>query len=294
MNALKIIIGLLISIVYQIQAQSAWHTSIDYRTVIATSGLNMRSAPSLKASVVKLIGYGRIVEVEEALTKKDTIRKGQDSELIGTWLRVKYGNRKGYMFNRYLANISRHSFPTELIDKDYVLLLEGVSCQPNFQYRKNFNYTGVYKTISGNYRAKKVNVTYSSNQDPQNECYQVVTDEQEKLLFIVGSRNEPITVHEGHFSYYQNLDEQKGKVVRQVYYDMQTGFVEYCYDNISSDLSDASQSVRSIVWRGDLNTDGIDDFIIQYGAEQGKIVLHLSSTKHDGQLHKAVAEYYVG
>lgn len=281
---------------FNTKAQSNVGAVNESRLVIATSGLNLRSAPTLKSSIVKLVSYGREVQLVERkeFAKADTLLIGGGRALTGSWLKVSYRGYKGYMFSPFLARIEGPNFPTELVDNDFALLMEGKNCNYNFQYRRDFNYTGIYKTVSGKYRAKKVNVTYTSDRADGRECYSVDTDEVEKILFIIGTRNTPITVNDGYFSYFQKLNNQKGRAMDQVFYNEETGGIDYCHDNISYDLSDRNYKAMSLVWRGDLDADGIDDFIVQYGEEDGKIVLHLSTQTAEGELHKAVAEYYLG
>ena len=277
-------------------AQSNVGAVNESRLVIATSGLNLRTAPSLESSVIRLVKYGHEVQLLEASvpSRLETIQTGAGKTLNGQWLRVSYRGDEGYMFSPFLAKIESQYFPTDLVDDNFALLLEGPNCYYNFQYRRGFDWTGIYKTVSGKYRSKKVNITYSTSYEMGHESYSIDTDEQEDLLFIIGTRNTPIKVNKGLYSYYESLNKQKGQIIDQVYYDSMTGAVNICHDNVSYDLSDKTHAAMSIVWRGDLDDDGIDDFIIQYGEKDGKIVLHLSSQAKAGELHKAVAEYYIG
>lgn len=297
-NVLRITVNALIVIcAFQTsQAQSHISKADKSRIVIATSGLNLRSAPTLNSQIIKLVRYGHEVQLKEEpiSTNTDTIQVTNGTDLLGTWIKVDYRGHRGYMFSPFLAKLNHADFPTELLDDNFALLLEGQSCLPNFQYRRDFTYTGIYKTVSGKYRAKKVNVTYSSSDEYENECYSVDTGENEKLLFIVGSRKLPITVSKGQFSYYQNLSEQRNKMMDQVFYDTKSSILDFCHNNVSYQLNENGHKVTSILWRGDLDADGIDDFIIQSEDEIKKIVLYLSSQRQEEKLFKAVAEYYLG
>ena len=297
-NLIKVIIcaAIVLMTINSNQAQSNVGAVNESRLVIATSGLNLRKAPTLKSSVIKLVKYGHEVQVIENPTsiKQDTIEIGNGKELVGQWLKVSYRGDKGYMFSPFLAKIEAQYFPTELVDENFALLFEGSNCYYNFQYRRGFSWTGIYKTVSGKYRSKKVNVTYSTSNEMGHESYSIDTDEQEDLLFIVGSKTTEINVNDGNYSYFESIRDQKGKILDRIEYNDFEGTLTYCHDDMSYNLSDEKYQALSIVWRGDLDDDGFDDFIIQYGENDGRIVLHLSSQAEAGDLFKAVAEYYIG
>ena len=80
----------------------------------------------------------------------------------------------------------------------------------------------------------------------------------------------------------------------QVFYDTKSSILDFCHNNVSYQLNENGHKVTSILWRGDLDADGIDDFIIQSEDEIKKIVLYLSSQRQEEKLFKAVAEYYLG
>ena len=47
-----------------------------------------------------------------------------------------------------------------------------------------------------------------------------------------------------------------------------------------------------VQWKGDLDNDGLDDFIIHFGSgKAGELVLFLSSKAEPGELFKKVARY---
>ncbi len=69
--------------------------------VFATSGLNMRAAPSLQSSIVDKLALGTKIEVhKDSVYSEEMLIEG----FIGRMVNVKHGNEAGFVFSGYLAS----------------------------------------------------------------------------------------------------------------------------------------------------------------------------------------------
>ena len=73
-----------------------------FLTVSATSGLSMRTAPGLSSDNIMIIPNG--AEVEVILRETDPLVETVEWTK-GQWTYVKYGERKGYVFDGFLTNL---------------------------------------------------------------------------------------------------------------------------------------------------------------------------------------------
>lgn len=71
-----------------------------YLNVLASSGLNMRSAPDAKARVITKVPYGKQVEVLEKT--KTEFRSGW---ITDQWYKVHFRGREGFLFGGYLSEL---------------------------------------------------------------------------------------------------------------------------------------------------------------------------------------------
>ncbi len=281
---------------YSSFAQSFINNENNYQVVIATAGLNMRQAPSLNAPVIKLLGYGEEVRIlnEDSPEKKLSIKLKGKATLNGHWQKVSHRGIDAYVFSSFLAKVDYDDFPTDLIHEDFALLFETCSTKENFQFRRDFTYTGIYKTVSGKYRSKQLNPTYYKQENEGQSHVCLATDElEENILFIVGSRKLAISTYLGKIntSNEHKLFDERKNINKDIYYNDENGTLIYCYDNMEFKLNHKDYRPTKIFWKGDLDNDGIEDLIIQHGQMSGKMVLYLSAVAEKGELLKQVAAY---
>ena len=298
-NSKILIIALIITLlnIDQLKAEQFPTNGGESKMVLSTSGLNLRQGPSLRSAVIKLVAYGEQVEIlEDSELLVDTLNRNTENELIGNWVKVSHQRAEGYMFSSFLAKVDPGDFPTELLDEDYALLLVGCACRNNFQFRRDFEWTGIYKTVSGKYRAKKVNPSYYFKRGAIEDYVCVKTDEkEEEIIFIIGSRRKEI------FSYFGQMPAEfksgfveNNTLNENLFFDQENNELTYCYDNISYPLNFKGLHPERVFWKGDLDADGIEDFIIQHGYKESRFVLYLSSEAKEGELFKAIATYRSG
>jgi len=87
----------------------------DELNVFAVSGLNLRSAPDVKAKVVAKIAYAeKVLIIDPATDVYETI-EGRP----GSWLKVQYNNQVGFLFSGYLTKLKPPQVSPGQIDCSY-------------------------------------------------------------------------------------------------------------------------------------------------------------------------------
>lgn len=95
--------------------------------VTAKGGLNMRINPSSKSERITLIPEGSTVLLLEKTSEKETI-DGQE----GTWAKTQWGDRTGYVFDRFLKPINSNQLQT----KCPTFMLYNIVCFPQEEVNK--------------------------------------------------------------------------------------------------------------------------------------------------------------
>ncbi|MCB0715394.1 MAG: SH3 domain-containing protein [Chitinophagaceae bacterium] len=67
--------------------------------VVAKSGLNMRTSPSIKADVVDIIPYGSAIEIKN---ENEELKSFVSENMMGFWQKVTYKDKSGYILDSYL------------------------------------------------------------------------------------------------------------------------------------------------------------------------------------------------
>lgn len=288
--------------------------------VISPNGLSIRNKPNLKSKKLGVVPFGKRVKIEDIKSYGwDTIGrydyfKGEEisysSHISGQWVKVKYQNLQGFMFNAYLYSKSPNGrYYAELkkdFPKDFALLFPGINCFTNINFEPNMNWYGLYHE-KGKYSLKKITVgfykIFSDFYD-----FGITSSDNKNLLLILGSK-KPL----------------KTKTIKGAFW---TGYNQYLYPfkneyhevfkkhgielqqkegpNLSIILKDKSKSQllnpkemkisypTIFLWKGDLDGDGQLDYIFHYGDKSGETILYLSSEAKDGEIVKPVAAYFSG
>jgi len=140
------------------EAQEVPVSNSDY-FIIASSGLNLRAKPSLNSEVLTKLSYGEKIERVD-----DSEVSQKINNLESSWVKVKYKNVTGFLYDAYLIKEFRNNFPTKKINKDFALLYPICTCIPNFQYTNELNWFGVFKGKSGDFAAKQIKPSYHLQQ----------------------------------------------------------------------------------------------------------------------------------
>lgn len=288
----------------------AQHNQTIKKTVIAAEGLNLRSGPSMTSPVIHSIRFLDQVEVplEESgsldtlkVLKFDTWNDTQyKSYVSGRWVKAKHKNKVGFVFSAYIQLLdNRHE---NTFDQQYGINFVGTNCFDNVHRNRRIKWKGVYK-IKDKYFIKDVSLNYYDDQGEMTG-FGTTTNQNRNLLFVVGSSNERFRNGEVKGTYYQSglsfgLDNkaaknevdgfstESNKTESTNLFLHKNGIKE----NISEDIHNWP---NSLIWKGDLDGDEIDDYIISFGDKGGGYILFLSTEGNEEISVKPVAIYDYG
>ncbi len=281
---MKIVFTLIILLCsYTSISQEGYPRNKNNYTVIATSGLNLRSQPDTQAEIIAKLPFGsKVIQQKENNPTTD-------------WIKVSANNQVGYLYQMYLAPYN-YKFPTAKINSDYSLLLPNCTCFDNFQYDPELNWIGVYKTAQrSTFETKSISFSYYHQQATigTEVCIEINSDNIPE--FIIGSK-QLLSVERAYYSPpFDKIDDSIADALNtDFYFSDDSNELLYCYDNRDILLTEKDLKPRSIHWRGDINGDGVEDFIIKYGEKMAKLVLILSDYRGPDVEFLKVAEYYFG
>lgn len=280
-------------------------------TVISTNGVNLRDTPSLKGNKISSIPFGEIVKVIDNQSYGiDTIGSkifycNVDSSscpipIIGNWVKVSFNNKIGFLYDAYIYEytdyIHRSISNTSNFNKDFVLLFHGSWCNYNYWYDSNLNWYGMYSKNSKFY-LKKIDVSFYRDRVNELTDMGISSNENKNLLFIIGSKNELKT------------DLRNGMYSRSFFSNNFNNFAELDYSmeenkpilelNIGkkaqkmNEIDDYTLYPSGVIWKGDIDGDNKNDYIIHYGEKEGRSILYLS-TRLNNELIKPVSIFYSG
>ena len=295
-----------------------------WRYVISPDGLNLRSLPDLKSKVLRKILFNEKVQlVSPEHFGRDTIGQleyfsleGQPYQqpIDGFWLKVRYKQTEGYMFSAYLGwTLSELREEEKMLNQDFVLLFAEIGCNNNVFYRPDWHWYGVYKQ-DADWLLKNVKVSfYNIPMDMMGDV--ISTNDNRNLQFILGSRkpltekvirskdgfergieDKPLTTYNGKLLVDSTLKQYNLTILRdegQNYWDTQKLVFQRNGRRQEMKLS-SYDGTWNLQWCGDLDGDGLDDYIIRFGEQIAKTILFLSKSASKGQLIKPVAVYYSG
>ncbi len=90
-------------------------------SVVAGSGLKMRTAPKLSAQTIKVIPFGDMV-FEVIDTSMTEVHKDRIEWMEGEWIKVEHMGDQGYVFNGFLSHLPVPQFDFELTYEDMDLV----------------------------------------------------------------------------------------------------------------------------------------------------------------------------
>ncbi|MFD2561489.1 SH3 domain-containing protein [Aquimarina rubra] len=288
-------------------------------SVVSTTGVNLREAPNLKSKILVKLPFATKIEITENKSFGiDTIgenilyrnRKEKiKNHIVGNWVKIKYKNYEGYLFDAYLGEIA--SLKNIVLDdseldlnKNFILLFPGSYCHNNFWSVKNMNWLGLYQ-IGDHFEFKTIELSYSYFRDfiPDYmaiEDYTISTNNNENLMFIIGSK---INLKKGF------INGKRGKCLEGSNFEdfdklQISGTAMYPElilksKNKKQIINSAHRSITyysptCLVWEGDIDQDGKLDYIISYGEKSVRTYLYLSSEADDNQIVKPVAVFSDG
>jgi len=300
--------------------------------VIAVPGLNMRTSPRLDGKKVAYVPYSNEVKIlEPHKFSRDTVgevknyHKGNQQGkfpnpvIEGYWVKASYQGNVGYIFSAYLTNTAdrkqermyRAKIETPDINKDYVLLYEGAGCRGNYHFDEDWYYYAAQKTPNGIcLEPTELSFTQSLEYN-EFQTMRITSDIQDYYpVCIIGSRY-PLSENEINTPTDLNINALGGDsqlnetLLGELFVKPIDG--QYASDlilnrngqtQVLNPFTDPEKTnknnPRHINFKGDLDGDGQDDYIISFGEKFSQTVLYLSSEAVPGQLVKPVAVWYDG
>lgn len=281
--------------------------------VISTSGLHLRAGPSTHSEIIVSIPFGKTLRVLDAFySKMDTLNdisfyyphnnESYPVPVTGKWIKVKYKDYSGYVFDAYVyKNHNYHKLLKELnsegLNKDVVLLFPGTWCNLNFWFNQELNWYGYYQD-GDNFKAKKIDLSFFKIWNYDFTDIGISTNDNKHLLFIVGTRKKlknenvigkyDLNWWTKEFDSYDNINVQPGQNYQNLVLN------DKGKEQILNLIPEYYLEPSNILWEGDLDEDGINDYIIHYGEKSGKTFLYLSSQAKDNQIVKPVAVFFSG
>ncbi len=294
--------------------------SVDPRrnTVVATKGLNLRTAPGASSEIISGIPFGATVDVYDRCdyghatieTISDYYRYDSnhgrpeylDHHVTGKWVRVTYDRDTGYVFDAYLSE--PFTTPTVLDDDANEISPEIVLLEPGLDVRRSaydpavYHYYGVYETGPDRLALRAVSLDYFVARHDSFTTLFASAKPSRDLLFIIGSkeRMRPHTFSGKHFTRQSLLYSTHGEAAGMDLPDVPGLAVEpagvdtYAEGpNISVATTDGwvplvpeytyAEEVH-LIGAGDVDGDGLADYRLAYVSEHNwRTVLFLSSKK---------------
>ncbi len=198
-------------------------------TVIAPSGLSLRSAPSLDAKRLSIVPFGTSVETigewhevfDEDLVEIIDQRQGY-------WIETHYQGQMGYLFSGYLKFGPLYLPSVDGINRDFRITIPGERCE-SINYDPALNWYGMYHDpSSGTIKVKTVKLQIQTGQHTIEDLdmayaeigdfLDVKAEEKDSFLLFFGTRtpiNPNRIAHQQDYfnSHHINHWDQKGKFI---------------------------------------------------------------------------------
>lgn len=282
--------------------------------VLAPSGLKLRSKPDFKASVIAVIPYTKEVSYSCRNLEYGNGSTIYDADSIpGVWVPVFWRGYNGFAFSAYLGN------GIFKMDRPFYLLAENVGgCWDDSYISSEYQYYGVYfNSDSSAFVIKKRKPTFFSYLEYGTFNTSFTFKQPQRAVFAFASRE---AFNEGSFTITSPKEQLKydwdgsmpthsiqipkttwevkiklehseteGDRLRLLIRDRSSGAWHYLLDK------DTYFSHVSLRWSGDMDGDGIQDFMLNVGSEhEGGMVLFLSKNRGKNELIRLAGKYFWG
>ncbi len=212
----NLIFVLLIALIFQTSTQATNPDTLDY-TVVAPSGLSLRTAPYLDAERLEIIPYGTSVKTigvwDEvySLERMDTV-----DTRAGYWIETDYNGKSGYLFSGYLKTGPLYVPATE-INQLYRISVPGERCQA-VNYDPALHWYGIYvdpEAEDTKVKAVDISIEQTTLTEMDEEMayadigdfLQVKSEQQDSFLMYFGAINEIDTENiDYEKSYFENIE----------------------------------------------------------------------------------------
>lgn len=278
--------------------------------VIATSGVNMRARPNLQGRKVLAIPYGKTVTILDD-SASAPLKVG---DIVGCWQKVQYKNKNGYTFSAFLSR----EYTPEATKTPFLLFNSNISCKGNLRYDPDFTYYAISVAKDGQSKVEPVDISFY--QRPLGELdgtfLQLDWGGAKLRGMVVGGKwtagksipalDLPNNVNDNTWQEVretQTIDlwgefvleyrwtwgeDEKQPLTYQIWVTEPEGEREQLICGTGTPL----QYLPLLKWTGDLDGDGMPDFVLE--SDKGSAHLFLSSLARKGKLVGHAASYIGG
>lgn len=309
-----IICLLLVSVAYSQDNNKKYYHNAYRNTVMAHSGLNIRKKANLKSEVLGKIPFGEKVQIlhkdHYGYQKLNTVKTQMQTFVVdGFWLKVKYKNTTGFVLSTFLHQPYRFDYLIEY--NDYVLLQPGGGCSDNIHNISSYNWFGLYEDEVGT-SLKPISFEYYNVVDAMT-FMKIVVKEDKDLRYIIGSKKQLKPFIKKKKKAYADVFESNiyNNECDTTYILNDNLIAEYEVENRESNYGLLTYYIKSdqkyykltpsgdvhkytnvIHFVGDIDSDGVDDYICSIGEKPQHTFLFLSSASQSGQIVRDVAVFH--
>lgn len=285
--------------------------------VIANGGLRLREKPDTSSKILTTIPFGEKVKYLSASSFGTDSIGYTDEEpgqkwVHGNWVKVSWRNQTGFVLDSYLFyNGEFEDAEMNLLNQDYRLVFPGCHCTLySLLNLAGWKFYGYFGDSTNGLIRKPVTVRYLRSDDVIFCGYIVDIQPAKGLQFAIAARedvdfsvnipwvkwldmtsgfNEPTTLN-------SKLQAFSLKTIIP-----QRDSSEYVVPQLYLKKAGKKQLLNVLdYWKpaflifcGDLDKDGRNDYIISFGDKAGGTILYLSSKARPGELVRPVAVFFI-
>ncbi len=263
--------------------------------VIAKSGLNLRAKPNTRSQIITKIPQMELVKLHH----KDTYGLEKFEEINteigkykveGYWLKVQYQEYVGFVNTAYLIPhwhyVEQEQTPEwDSINNEWVILIPGSDCAQNVYPYQQYQWFGLYESADSSFRFEPIEFEFFCDLDEM-QNFHIVAQRDKDLRYIIGHKQNRMALAQGintgkiaayvkqnpndtlETTWTQNFIEVTSKASRKENRKGEEYFsLEYCNVFLVQDRRKQliSEFGAMIYWSGDINGDGIRDYILSSG-----------------------------
>jgi hypothetical protein len=292
--------------------------------VIALSGLNMREQPDFSGKIIHKIPFGaelyRLAPPDLLLELESKLIYDKDS-IPGLWEQVRFSDKTGWIFNAYIARVR-----IKMEKASYLLKENSGWCWSDAFASSRYYYYGLFLSKdSTQAEFRRIQPIFAKRPHDDGAVY-VRTNSKSRTLFLFAS-SVPVPwegMVSGHhimakagdskqsayrISNFDSAHQHQTVAIPKSTLELfvktntegegqawvrQTLFIRNKANGIEQRVPFEHVEYANVNWCGDLNRDGITDFLIQVSCgKEGALLLYLSGNTGKGQVMR-LAGWYAG